>query len=58
MIGASMHDAARTRENEQGCCCDGCDEDPCTCGKSWLACEEALIEASADAAADAWRDER
>jgi hypothetical protein len=55
-IGASMGDAARARENDLPCCCDDCDEDPGTCGKSWIDCEEEQAEQAAVAEWEARRE--
>jgi hypothetical protein len=37
--GASMADAARTRENEGPCICDGCGFDPASCNLTEKFCE-------------------
>ena len=56
--GASMFDAARTRENDGGCCCEECDLDSDTCGKDLLECENELAAESAEAAWEGAREAR
>ena len=56
LIGASMYDAGRTRENDTGCCCDSCGRDSETCGMSWIRCENDLADVSADAMFEAQRE--
>jgi hypothetical protein len=56
--GASMGDAARTRENENKCICDGCDNEPEECGMSMSDCDAIAEGNRVDAAYEAWRDEQ
>jgi len=54
-IGASMHDAARTRENEEPCICDGCPhQDDCVLSPS--ICEGLASERAADDAIKARKE--
>jgi len=55
-IGASMHDAGRTRENEGLCICEGCDNCPEVCGENAEDCIGQMREAAAEAMFDAWRE--
>ncbi len=54
--GASMADAARTRENEGGCICDPCGLNVETCGLDPNFCEKAASEQHGDDQREARRD--
>jgi hypothetical protein len=55
-IGASMADAARTRENEGPCICDGCDNNPYECCMNEADCLNTMAEAAAEERDDARRE--
>jgi hypothetical protein len=58
MIGASMGDAARTREDEGPCICDNCPlADLQECNKTAAICEGELAEQAADEWREAVRDQ-
>jgi hypothetical protein len=54
--GASMHDAANTRENERPDICEGCDNCPEECGMNAEDCEAQMAEAAAEERFEAMRD--
>jgi len=54
--GASMHDAANTREDEKTSFCEGCDKDPETCGHTEKECIEAFEDCHDEAAMEAFKD--
>jgi hypothetical protein len=56
--GASMADAANTRENEGESCCDDCDKTPESCGQEWEDCQQEFEEAAADDDVKASKEDR
>jgi len=54
--GASMHDAARTRENEGLCICDACQYTDACSHDAEAACNKALSEAMAEQKAEDARE--
>jgi len=54
--GASMADAANTRENELPDICEDCGEDPEKCGYSPEECEEIYAQQAAEVAWEGARD--
>lgn len=55
-IGASMHDAANTREDELPDICQECEMEPGTCGYDMEDCERSAEEAAAEESWEARRD--
>ena len=55
-IGASMGDAARTRENEKPDICSGCDNCPEECGYTPDECEAINAQAADEERYDAMRE--
>ena len=54
--GASMADAANTRENEGPCICDGCNLNPEKCGMNPVECQAAYEAGRADDAIKARKE--